>query len=313
VGLAGDDPVDGGVVGSQFIGSSLRTFLDRNPERVVLQPENGDAQRLFRHDVNRCNRGLVGHLAHGIEGRQCSHFAFFFRHVGQSTLGRPVLADVVLGHNCGLGDETTTLGRNAADDVVEETHGRVMALGEGVLADGGVDDALLDIFHGLVDEVEGDDGHFAGLACILDRSSSAEGTAGCDVDALEVRIGGHEVLGLGVGDVALVGVLDLTDDLDVGIFGLNGVDKPLAAQLMRFDSEEAGDDADLTGAADGLGHGMGSSFTLEIEVRAHEEESGILSIGLGVEGGDRDARIVGRIDVGDQPASPAMVAMASYS
>jgi hypothetical protein len=69
VGLAGHDPVDGGVVGSQFIGSRLRTFLDRNPERVVLQPKNRDAQRLFRHDVNRSDRTFVRCLTHGIKGR----------------------------------------------------------------------------------------------------------------------------------------------------------------------------------------------------------------------------------------------------
>ena len=225
--VAGHDPVDGHAVGLQFFGGLERAFLDRDPERVVLQTQHGDLHRLGRLLVHRLDRGFVGRRAHFLGCRRRQELAGARR--------RPELIDVVLGDDIGLGDQLGALGVDLADQVVVQADGRVMALGEGVLADGGRDDALLDVLHGLLDEVEGDDLDLAGLAGLLDGLGRAEGAAGGDVDAGQVRVGRHEVVGLGEGDVALVGVLDRSDDRDVGVVLLDAVLEAVcgAARALR--------------------------------------------------------------------------------
>ena len=58
---------------------------------------------------------------------------------------------------------------------------------------------------------------------------------------------------------------------------------------MRFDSEEASDDADLTLAANGFGHGFAGGFALLVQVSTDEEQAAILSCCFAVEGCHWDA------------------------
>ena len=79
--------------------------------------------------------------------------------------------------------------------------------------------------------------------------------------------------------------------LDIRVVLFHAVLKALAAQLVRFDGEEAGDDGDFALAADGLRHGFAGRLALHVQVSADEEQALVLGGGLAVEGRHRDAGI----------------------
>ncbi len=203
--------------------------------------------------------------------------------------GFPELIDVVFGDQIGAGEHAGAFRNRTTHQIVEQANGGVVTLSKRVLADGAIDDTLLHIFHGLIDEVEGDHFHHAGLASIFNSFGSAEGAASGDIDAAQVGVGGHEVIGLGEGGVGFVLVFDRANDLDAGEVFLQRVFKALAAQFVRFDREETGDDGDFAFAFQGFAHGFAGGFALFVQVSADEEHTAVFGGGFRVEGCHGDA------------------------
>ena len=70
---------------------------------------------------------------------------------------------------------------------------------------------------------------------------------------------------------ALSCVLDRWEDGDVRVVLLDAILEALAAQLVRFDGEEPGDDGHLALAAGRVAHGLAGRLALQVQVGADEE------------------------------------------
>src|SRR5207237_1008118 len=82
--------------------------------------------------------------------------------------GGAELRRVRLGDHVGAGEEPSVRRELTRDQVVIQAYRRVMSLRIGVLPDGRVDDAFLDVVHRLVYCVEGHQMHLPRLADLLD-------------------------------------------------------------------------------------------------------------------------------------------------
>ena len=119
--VAGHDPVDGHAVGLQFFGGLQRAFLDRDPERVVLQTQHGDLHRLGRFLIHRLDRRLVGRGAHFLGSRQPVQAAW----VGSAALAAGGLAaqELSAGLRRCLGGRRVSGGRGSGAGACAQQHG----------------------------------------------------------------------------------------------------------------------------------------------------------------------------------------------